>query len=453
MQSHGRINRIPYQNTMSHQHAALLILRLASSSLDSEGLFTWGLFSTTGQALSTIYSGHFTEFSFPECIDGQKIHKDSVKTIVILPGQMVTSLQIQVSDAQRRHLNTALPYLIEEELTYNIEDIHLVYTPPTRDGTVSVTTVTHECMQQLQSLLFGMGVTADIVIAEQQLFYSSLGNFLYLNNNQATLSYPEEEPVTLDLAALLLILELDQAYPALDIHITEDCDQEQVHELGEWLEQHNIEHGITTHSMPNLAYLAQRYCQANSTTQARNLLQHQYKPQEQKNRHWQLWKPSLTIAASWLVLSVGIQIFQGIYFKTQAEELWMQTAQTYLKGFPGDSAINQAIADNRYFTPVENRMRSRIQASESTAVSQSFLPVLQQLSVIHASQYAATINPDSLSYTSLNGSLAIELKTSDLEQVNQFQTALNAAGLEAKLENATKEQGQLVASLTLKGSL
>jgi general secretion pathway protein L len=87
---------------------------------------------------------------------------------LLLPGEQVLALQVDVPGASPRQRRQAAPYAAEEQLTQPIESLHITVAAATREGPVSLLAIDREWLRVLLSVFEQHGLSVQAAVADWQ---------------------------------------------------------------------------------------------------------------------------------------------------------------------------------------------------------------------------------------------------------------------------------------------
>ena len=141
--------------------------------IEPDTVVHWGLFSGLGQRQGEVHVSTIAQLREDWLAsqggnkeDDEQLLPDQV--ILFVSGGLALYKQVELDANQRKHMATALPYLIEEDLAQDIESIHLVSAPHKKSDQVSLSVIPHEDMQALLALFDQIDMPLDRVLVETQ---------------------------------------------------------------------------------------------------------------------------------------------------------------------------------------------------------------------------------------------------------------------------------------------
>lgn len=457
----------------------ILLIRVppVPGPIDESTPVQWGQFASSGELRGEVHISPVQQLRH-EWLSLQADTEDDDepapdRVVLLLAGNLVLHRNVKINTGQRKHLATALPYLIEEDVAEDIDSLHIASSLDRKQDSVSLSAITHERMQGLLTLFDQCQLPLDQVMAEVQLFEPEPGfTSLLLDSTSVMLAAPGHDSVAVDYGAVIFALEgrstgADGSDPVAPVVVDEEHQYlsqlkllipdgslavatRQVDELAAWL----VEQGWLVDKVPLAGsvfeFLAGQYFAVRRLDSLVDLRQGAYQCPRKAGRQWRRWKSLLAVACCWLILELGLSIGEGLLFQHRAKELWSQTMSSYLTVFPQDQQAKSAQANHMLSFNVKRLLENRFKTAGNAQSGEPFLPLLQKVSSVSASLgKEAGITHQSLDFNSTNGQLAMEFQASNLELVDRFLAELKSSGLNTRLENANQGKDGVTARMTI----
>ncbi len=318
---------------------------------------------------------------------------DSMDISVVLPGNQVTSFEIALPQIKRRHLDQALPYLLEEELAAPIETLHIAHGDASADGRLICAAIDKTLLEQYLALL------ADAGIKPRQM----LPDYWTIN--------PVELPQLRHKDSRLLL----RLTMAEGLSLPDDTDRETLNKI--------------------LAEASETFTEETCNTVADwqpgeiaaapvNLLQGAYAPEKTSTAQYWL-KPAAVAMAASLFIFIGYFFVAGWYFNQQADKLADQAETLYKDYFPNDKKIIN----------VRRQMEAHLKSTDSTTADSLFFDLLNAFAAANDNQ-ANSINIRNLRFSQESSSLNIEVQTASINDANSLQNRIAKNGVSAEVLSA-----------------
>ncbi|WP_252176321.1 type II secretion system protein GspL [Endozoicomonas sp. 4G] len=395
------------------------------------------------------------------------------QVVVLLPGTLVIHKQLPINSGQRKHLSTALPFMIEEALADDIESMHLASYLHRKSDQVSVSAIPHEQMQSLLACLDEQGISAQQVMAELQFLQSVPRELsLLLENDCSVLSAPDQTSVCLDYEALKFVLDHWEEKASEGIlqtdeePVAEDAETlinarirfaeglvplatDKKEKVKQWLDENGwlVEEEPLTGTV--FEYLAELYFSSIRSAGLVDLRHGAYQCPKRANRSMRRWKPLALVACIWLLLELGLKVGEGLLYQKKARDYWQDTAALYLEVFPQDQQVLEAQALSTGSINLKGRMESRLKNTGQKDSGEPFLPLLQQVSAVSSSFPDFKLKPVSMDFNEASGKLILELRAESLEGIDKLLASVKSSGLSARLDSANQEKTGVSARMTI----
>lgn len=438
----------------------VLLIRIpAISTVDGNTMVQWGKYTSAGLLIEELHLTAIDQINAALADD-----HPSEEIVLLVSGASCFYRRLTINSGQKKHLATALPYLVEEELAQDIETMHIVHGAPNADLQVSIAAIGHDLLQRLLALFEQHQLPLTRVVAETQFLPSQpTGTSLLLDHDEVILTSPGREGVTLNLQALPFLFSdqsINQATPDTlaaepqanqpsrirliysDSRLAFPTDK--VEDVVNML----CERGWLVDKQPLPGAVFEFFAQGYFMTKTYQLLdfrQGAYRCPRSTGRFIRRWWPLATAASCWLLLELGLMIAQGIVYQQRAETLWQDSITSYLSIFPNDRQAKQAQVRQQMSFNLKQVLENRFRSLEQPTAKTPALPMLQTLSEV-ASQTRAR----SLEFNNSSGQLIYEFATDELADVNQFVEQLAAVGLQGKLDSANQGESGVIARVSIK---
>jgi len=345
--------------------------------------------------------------------------------IAVVSGTKVFETQSELKIKNRKQLEQALRYDLEEQLATEVDDLHFAY-QATADKTLEVSVINRQYLESILHFLLEHSITPQSLVSETSLLKQAPKTWLIIANEQQLLLKAEQNTYAIDSENLDLSLScLKQDIPtSIPVYSTK--------KLSLTSNQTQFNYQIQPHC---LTQLCQYY---SSDTPVLNLLQGSFQVKTPKS--WRLLIGSAIISLALLLAITAYQGYQSHLLQQQDSDLKQQINTLYKKTFP---------KARRIINPV-SQMRTQLKQRQSTLGNQGdFIPLLAKVSRVLRKQ--AKLQLMSLDYQTNN--LTIRLETDNLSQLEALKNTLNQNDLQVTLSDINKENNRVLAQLTIKGAI
>lgn len=341
---------------------------------------------------------------------------------VLVSSAALAMTQLTLPEKGQRQALKALPYMLEEQLVDDVDQMHFVV--GAREGEqLNIIAVTHQQMQDWLEWLFDAGLKARVLVpdclalplADCQWAAMMFGRELLLRTSEGS-----GQSLPADWSEVIIPKLLPQGaespvtvatYTSMTIPGTQV--QEQTLELP-------------------LQVLARGIAQSGV-----NLLSGAYKPKREISKHLLLWR-NVAIAAGVVVVMAmankGMNIYQ---MDAQAAELKAQSESIYRKAVPGSSRI----------VNLRSQMKSELGKLQGQGGGDRLFSYLNSLEAAFAQ--VPELRPDNLRFDSNRGELRMQVSAKSYGQIEKFrELASKDFDINAGAMNSSDDQ--VTSTLTLR---
>ncbi|MDC9728790.1 MAG: type II secretion system protein GspL [Methyloprofundus sp.] len=347
-----------------------------------------------------------------------------VACIAVLTGTKVLETQSELRIKNRKQLEQALSYDLEDQLAVEVDTLHFAYKKNAQKN-LDISIIDKAYLEQIIQFFADQKLSLHQVFSETSLLSQAPEDWLIIHNEQQCLLKArqycysiETENLLLSLETLPEELELPEAIP--------------VFTSGSF----NLDLSLTEFPCTLLDDYFSQLCQYYSSQPPLNLLQGQYQVKTPKT-----WRLIFATCITGFILFSGFfsyQLYQNHLLLQQESKLEHKITTLYKKSFP---------KARRIINPV-SQMRSKLKKLENNQVKNgNFIPLLAQLARVVRQQSNFQLNQ--LDYQSQT--LNINFSTPSLEKLEQFKNNLTQLGLQAKVSSVNKEENRVIAQITITG--
>lgn len=421
-----------------------LCIRFDPDSLDSSKSSDWALVSDNGKILQH-GSSALEELSQLEQLNNAKT---AARVIVIVTGDRVLTTTVSVEAGHVAHAKNILPFLVEEQLAQELEDVHIALPDKVGPGTNNVAVVSHTDMIQWLEELYMAGLAVEEMLPEYLLApnTSALENDstelrIMVDGRRVILQYSDAQGTVVDAdnagvyVDLYFARQLDSADSldaghgrAIELIVCESdaIGRKVVQQLNQSLGHYPLRMTLYNES----AFHMQAITAAKQSSGKLNLLQGGYQANIQTSENT-IWKRIATIAAIFLVANTAMLLGSGWWFNKKADSLHQAAVDEYRDIFPNERRV---VNPRRQF-------QSHLNRQQSATFSAEFLYLLQELS--QAMPDTSVLPIKSLRYDAYGNGLLVELQTETMDVLEQYTRRLASEFIQVELLSANN-QGEFV---------
>lgn len=341
---------------------------------------------------------------------------------VLVPSSAITLTSVELPEKGQRQAMQALPFILEESLAENVDELHFV--PGPRDGgSLSIAVVSHQQMQDWLSWLTKAGLSVKSLVPDCLA--------LPLNDCQwAAIKFNQEYLIRTGKGSGVSLTSdwLDIVLPKLL-----PLGQETSVTVAGYSELALV--GVDV--KPQVLELPMLVLARGILSAPLNLLSGIYSPKREYGKHLFLWRNAGIIIALSLVLGLvnkGLNISE---MNTEHARLRAESETIYKQAVPGSSRI----------VNLRSQMEKKLRSMQGKGGSSEFFTLLEGLEP--AFTQVPTLKPTSLRFDAIRNELRMQVTAKSYAQVEQFKTIVSAS---YQLDSGAMNSGEdsVTSTLTLK---
>jgi general secretion pathway protein L len=346
--------------------------------------------------------------------------------VVMVPAEHVLAMTTEVPGRSVGHIRRALPFVVEEYLAADVEQMHLAHGPIKRGMPVRVNLIDQTYVDDWVACFEELGLKPGFMVSDAELLPVHEAGATVLLEPETALIRTDNQAASIDrdnLGLALGSLEVD----LIDV----------VNGALDGLTAGQLDTGIDIRSgddaEPPLAYLARRWRELPDVV---NVLQGQYTPARPPTQNVYRWRSVASLAAIWLLLGLIGMTAQGIWSSVQADALSERSVALYKDIYPGETRVNAA--------NVLRLTRAKLGQSGGGG-GVGFTAYLGHL----AQGMDRSVSIWSLTYSETRNELAADLQLSNYDALEQLKQRLNRLGVEVEITSAEQQDSGVRARVRL----
>lgn len=359
-------------------------------------------------------------------------HAASRRVVVFAPGQAINFKTISLPAKLTRQLQNAVPYMIEDELSQDVEDLFFAFgeSVETENGhAVQVAIVERDLFDTWLEQLDEAGLTTKVIIPD-------------------VLCLPEvaEHWSVLGLANQWLIRKSGWSFSSIENTWIEDYFTLAAHDKDELklaaFSPIDVElpNNVTVEQQPE--ELALKLLVTGATSCKFNMIQGSYVKKTGMSKMLRIWKKVGIAASVALVLSLSVKGVQLYQYQHQLDASIADLEQAYLKAFPKGKFRNSSVRNI-----IKEKLKA-VNAGDDKGVS--LLSMLTQVSeAINANR---SFKATGFRFDSKHSELRIHAVADEFQSFEKFRTDVEAMGFEVKPGSLNNDEGTVVGSVTIRGA-
>ena len=429
---------------------------------DEEGnQVEWCWLDGTGTINGRVMAGTFSQLA--EWFEGESPQHRELPVTLIVSGLLSSCARKGLLEGQRRHWQQALPYLFEEQLATDIDDLHIVAVADTSGESISAGWIANQHMTQLLDHFGGIGVELQHVLPESQFYEGTSGLIsVWLEGQSSYIAAPENYGQLVDTSSLELLVPslLSEDEPdknELTVALDDDGEEE-TPDLA------TTAAGIFIFYVPQSADLAEKLAAIGGVSaeqralddgsllceilpilserqKSRQLIDFRtgvFKSTSKSGKLWRQWRPVAIIALVWLVTEVTINVVSGFYYQHEAEKLMAENLATYRELRPNDKRT----------VDVQHGLTLFLKNATPANTSPVFLQALQKISA--ASKSSSNTVVWGIDFNEASHRLVLDMRAESFEALNRYAETLKAKGLTVSVENGNQDSWGVTARVIVR---
>ncbi len=375
--------------------------------------------------------------------------------LIVIPGESVLLTEVSVPSQKTKHLIRAVPYLLEEQLTDDVESLHFVVLAKVENGKVNVAVMNRELLKDWLAQLHALGINAITMVPDVLSIPIQSQHWYLILQRQRTLlrigdyqglAFPNTQmPVFLDTLFEQINLAQEPIQMQLIHEISDKVSGRILNALKLEIESTEAA-GLLTVNRQHIdsscfEIMAKTLYNQQLEKKQPNLLQGAFKTKSKGGDLRVNPLPLVACLAIFGVLQLGFWLGQGWYLNKRADVLDQQVDSFYRQHFPNAPSGLSKIKS------LQKLLEAPPASSQVGFISllQVMGQQMQQLTQGNSQKMAIR----SLTFRGDKSSLQVELNVEDFGLLDQLKGLIEQAGPKVVIEGATKEKEKVKARLTL----
>jgi general secretion pathway protein L len=339
------------------------------------------------------------------------------KVVILLPVEQLYITSVSVQTKNKKQLEKAVPYALEDDLTEDIENLHFALGKRKDDGEIPVIVISKSRLDHLIKILSNVNVLPDVITAD--IFG------LDWHEDQWTLCIDDGH-----------LLARTQPWNGFGCDIGDFTDfmKAAISEQSEmpskiFVYSHPDEKLEDIVKIPNVQFddfwSPSAFIKGYSNNECINLLQGGYVKADKQHKTIRPWKIAAALAAIWVAISMGQTAIEYSRLSTLDKKLTSEIDQIFKRTFPEVKKVVNARVQ------MQQRIKE-LSSSDATTSDADFLKFL------HQSGYELYKDPN-ISITDLqykNNLLSLDIKTKNIQVLEAVKSKLQSKNIKAELKTA-----------------
>ncbi|MCB1705596.1 MAG: type II secretion system protein GspL [Halioglobus sp.] len=347
-----------------------------------------------------------------------------IKVCFAVPGADARLLTLAVAPEEKKHLSQSLPFMLEEQVAADIDNLHFAYTA-LDDDRYAAAVVARAKMQQWQELLDGLPAIP-LWMPEPLLLPWQAGEWcLVMEGDCAIVRTGQCEGFTVErelveplLQGVLADGEAPQAVVIYGLDQAEDTAllPAELRDRVQW-RRGNLCAALMLSEVPAVRV---------------NLLQGEFAPRLPLAQWWQQWR---AVAAVFLgACIIQLAAVYAEYRNLASQNLALRTAveESYRQAVPRGAVVD-----------AEKQLRRQLELAGGSGQPSGFIGLIERVGGAIAGMPGTSIA--SINYNDKGNEMRLNIVAADFEGVEQLRSRMSEAGLEAVMESSAT-QGERVSA-------
>jgi general secretion pathway protein L len=399
---------------------------------------SWLVLDRDGQVLN---QGSGDAQALSELID-PVLRSDPDRVVAVVPAELCLSLQVSVPGRSVGQIRRALPFVVEEHLASDIDQVQIAHGPIQRLVPVDCMAVERQHLRSWCLALGTVGITPGMMLSEAELLPRRADEIqVFFEDARVLIRTPQQSLVAEDdTLALTLAGAVQQLEAERPVHVRcfngvlTDIEKAQIAQAApaplRWVEEET--------EGPGFVALARFWLADGNGT---NLLQGEFAPAPHESASWARWRSVAALAALWFVVALVAQAGQALWADYRAAALDADIRTVYRSHFPEDPRAGFRSPD-----AMRAQLAQRIGADGG---SSGFLALTGLLADALQSGNGTSLR--GLTYNDARLELSIDLHARDFAALERLRDRLASEGVAVDISSA-EQQDQLVrARLRIRG--
>jgi general secretion pathway protein L len=363
--------------------------------------------------------------------------------LLVVPGEVVLATRVTVPARSRSQLAAALPYVVEEHLAVDVEDVHLAAGARDGDGRIPVRIVDPAPLEAWLAALRDAGLPPRGALAD----YDALpvpaddGIEVHVDARRARVRTPDAALTVPrdDLATVLgVLVEADPARERRLRLVAADADAMDLAALDADLAgRAPVRVERADPGDPAEAWVAALAPTGRSS--APELLTGRFAPARRRRGASGRWRLVAGLAAAWFAVQLGLDVARTGWLEARTEALRDEAMAVFRDVFPG-----------RTRSPDPRR---ELEALLGTGGGEG-LAFLDLLGVVAGElrEASGAVALRTVNFNAARGDLAVDLNLPDIAAVDRFKAGVEAAGYAVTIDSAVQEASGVRARVRIAGA-
>ena len=360
---------------------------------------------------------------------------EEIRVIILVSGERVLTTEIDVAPNHARHIKKALPFMVEEQLAEDIDDVHLALPPNAGVGKNHISVVSHQELIHWLELLYSVDLEPYMIAPEFMFLPNPESDLRILfDRERALIQYDQYAGTVVELDNLDIYLQLycqsvdktDTLKFSLMASDEDERGKEALTNFSASLKENEPAAAINTQLYRESVFSVLAVMAIKSMGQALNLLQGGYRVRTESQQTFMKWRPVAAVVALFVVCQLALFVGSGLWYQSRASDVKADSISLYRKLFP---------SERRVVNP-KLQFQSHMNESQSMDFSKQFLGLLQ---IVSSDLPAKDMRLRNLRFDASAGRLMLEVDAKTIDQLESYKSSLVESGVQVELLQAEKQ--------------
>ncbi|MEO5341908.1 MAG: type II secretion system protein GspL [Gammaproteobacteria bacterium SHHR-1] len=338
--------------------------------------------------------------------------------LVLLPAPQVLLTRAKLPKGSSSRLRQALPYVLEEQLCSEVEQLHFALGDKTEGEPTPCAVIERTLLQQHLQRLAEAGLNPQALMAESQVWTAPEGQWRLLLGPEYGLLAMDQEPTRLldsqDWPQWLQLNLNQAALPPQQLEIIDCRDRPEPQPLASF--------GLASQYTHSPGQWDHHLLQQPAPAYGFSLLQGDFSTDERLGRLLRPWRTAALLLILWLGLQLGLDIYEHRQLKQQLRQLDTQVAELFHQALPDSRLVNARV-----------QMERALQQQGQQGQGDDLAILLQGLAPAHG---IPGLQLDRLRYQP--GELSLEVRVAALDGLDKLRNNIaSQAGWQVAIQSAT----------------
>jgi general secretion pathway protein L len=361
------------------------------------------------------------------CAEIVKEHHADV--VVLLPGEQVLLTTAVVPSRQPRQIMQALPYIVEEKISVDVDTCHFALGQKNNVGAYSVAVTDLEKIRALLAMLLQKGIKPAFVTADTLLAHHNNRTTVTVEGERAHIRLEDGSGFSLPSEQMAFAIDLLEEPGDIDVHLPSEYRERLNIQIAQLQATSTV--SVVEEPDEGLALLMPMFDQ-----QVLNLMQGEFETKREISNGALVWKSAAILVVSTFLLHISLLLGQGIYLDLAGDQYAQEVDTLYAEVFPNDRNVRD----------VRRRWGAHINGGGGLDDGE-FLSLFRETA---AQLPGSKLTVNNINYNESRGDLILQLTAAQSGHLVSFSELLNKIGLQAEIGTISQQDDSVRGSVKIK---